>query len=184
MVSACAIAAFIIGVMTFVGIKRRAGHSPTPQILASWLAVYLWYLVLNFEPNAYLFVQLSHALQYLIFPLRIELNRSQPDVTKGAVIKQILRCSRYYMLLILAGLIVFYFPDLLFGGRTQVYGFALLVSTAVSIHHYFVDGYIWKISNKEVRSILFSHVRRFRQSNAINVMNERAAMSGLPWNCD
>ncbi|MEH6610158.1 MAG: hypothetical protein V7696_12390 [Halioglobus sp.] len=159
-VSACAIAAFIIGAMTFVGIKRRTGQSPTPQMLAPWLAVYLWYLVLNFEPNAYLFVQLSHALQYLIFPLRIELNRSQSDVTKGAVIRQVLWSSRYYMLLVLAGLTVFYFPDLMFGDRTQVYGFALLIASAVSIHHYFVDGCIWKISNKEVRSSLFSHVGR------------------------
>jgi hypothetical protein len=158
-VSAFAIAAFIIGAMTFVGIKRRTGQSPTPQMLAPWLAVYLWYLVLNFEPNAYIFVQLSHALQYLIFPLRVELNRSQPDVTNRVVIKQLLWSGRYYMLLVLAGFIVFYFPGLLLGGRAQVYGLGLLIASAVSIHHYFVDGCIWKISNTEVRSSLFSHLR-------------------------
>ncbi len=159
-VSAFAIAAFIISAMTFAGIKRRTGQSPTPQMLAPWIAVYLWYLVLYFEPNAYLFVQLSHALQYLIFPLRVELNRSQPDVTKERVIKQVLWSSRYYILLLLAGFIVYYVPNLLIKERAQVYGLAVLISLAVSIHHYFVDGCIWKISNKEVRSSLFSHVRK------------------------
>ena len=158
-VSAFAVAAFVLGAMTFTGIKRRTGVTPTPQMVAPWAAIYLWYLVLYFEPNAYLFVQLSHALQYLIFPLRIELNRSEPGTATGQATKQIIWSSRYYILLVLTGLFVFYSPDVLLGQSPQVYGFALLVSSAVSIHHYFVDGCIWKVSNKEVRNSLFSHVK-------------------------
>ncbi len=159
-VSACAIAAFIIGVMTFFGIRRRTGVSPTPQMLAPWLAIYLWYLVLFFEPNAYLLIQLSHALQYLIFPLRVELNRSTSPLAHGPIFRQLLWGARYYALLVFAGTVIFYGTDLLSGPSSQVYTFAVLISAVVSIHHYFVDGCIWKISNADVRSRLFAHITR------------------------
>jgi hypothetical protein len=166
-VSAVAIAAFVIGAMTFAGIKGRTGLKPTPQMLAPWIAVYLWYLVLFFEPAAYIFVQFSHALQYLIFPLRVEINRNESLATNGPGLKQLLWSGRYYSLLVLLGLLVFYAPEILIEKSPQVYSFALLLASGVSIHHYFVDSRIWKLSNKEVRTSLFSHINRNTSRQAV-----------------
>lgn len=156
--SALAAAAFIASVMTFVAIRRRTGLKPTPQMLAPWIAVYLWYVVLYFEPQAFMFVQLSHALQYLIFPLRVEINRAKSLASNAPVIKQYLWSGRYYGLMVLAGLFVFYFPDVLVEKSSNTHSLALVIASAVSIHHYFVDSRIWKLSNKEVRTSLFSHI--------------------------
>jgi hypothetical protein len=156
-VSIAAVLAFFVGAGMFIRIKRRTGMNPTPQMIAPWLAIYLWYLVLNFEPDAYMLVQLSHALQYLIFPLRVELNRLPPGSDTTAALGKMLWAGRYYTLLLVVGGVIFYLPTLL-PGSSQTFTLAVVIASAVSIHHYFVDGTIWKISNKEVRAKLFSHL--------------------------
>lgn len=152
--------AFLAGSAAFLRIKKRTGKPPTIQMLAPWLAIYLWYLVLYFEPNAYIYVQLSHSLQYLIFPLRVELNRRGYFKINKSAIKQLLWSTRYYVVLILAGLMFFYLPGWLFKSGSQTYTIALLIASAISIHHYFVDGCIWKISNPDVRKSLFCHLNQ------------------------
>jgi len=158
LVSIAAFIAFFIGIGTFIRIRQRTGLSPTPQMIAPWLAIYLWYLVLNFEPDAYMLVQLSHALQYLIFPLRIELNRAGLARLNGEVLKHFLWGGRYYGVLLVTGCLVFYVPGALFTASSQPYTIAIVIASVVSIHHYFVDGSIWKISNRDVRKRLFSHL--------------------------
>ena len=155
-----AIISLFAGCATFFRIKTRTGKTPTIQMLAPWLAIYLWYLVLYFEPNAYLYVQLSHSLQYLIFPLRVELNRKGYFKINRHAIKQLLWGARYYAILFLAGLLTFYLPGQLFEHGGQTYTIAVLIASAISIHHYFVDGCIWKISNPDVRRSLLCHLSK------------------------
>lgn len=146
-------AAFVAGVVVWWRIRKRAGAAPDARILASWVAIYLWYLVLYFMPEAYPIVQLSHALQYLGFPLRVELNRAN---TTGQT-RSLVWSGGYYVLLIVAGLIVFYLPQSV-SSLSQQYTFAFMIASAVSIHHYFVDGSIWKVGNPDVRRKLFAHL--------------------------
>lgn len=150
-------AAFVAGIAVWLNLNKRAGVMPDARALASWLAIYLWYLVLYFMPEAYPVVQLSHALQYLAFPLRVELNRATPAAGMPAKVQSMLWSARYYLVLIVAGLIVFYLPQHV-SNPSQQYGFALMVASAVSIHHYFVDGCIWKIGNADVRRSLLAHL--------------------------
>jgi hypothetical protein len=150
-------AAFVAGVVVWLSINKRASALPDARVLASWLSIYLWYLVLYFMPEAYPVVQLSHALQYLAFPLRVELNRTTPATSTPAQIKSMLWSARYYLVLVVTGLIVFYLPEH-FSNRSQEYTFALMIASAVSIHHYFVDGCIWKIGNPDVRRNLLAHL--------------------------
>ena len=146
-------AAFVAGIVVWSGIWKRMSAVPDARILASWVSIYLWYLVLYFMPEAYPLVQLSHALQYLGFPLRVELNRAAtPGQTRTMVWS-----AGYYGLLIVAGLIVFYLPQSV-SSLSQQYTFAFMIASAVSIHHYFVDGTIWKVGNPDVRSKLFAHL--------------------------
>ena len=63
--------------------------------------------------------------------------------------------------LVFCGWLVFVMPGELEShiGPKLHYLFALqLLVVAINIHHFFVDGTIWKISNPEVRRTLFAHL--------------------------
>lgn len=149
--------AFLSSLVIWVGIKNRTGKAPDLRILASWLSIYMWYLVLYFMPEAYLFVQVSHALQYLPFPLRVELNRVANLRNKAKKISAIVWGAKYYVLLIMSGMIIFYLPEYVLTS-TEQFTLAFMISSAISIHHYFIDSCIWRISNRDVKKSLFSHL--------------------------
>jgi len=149
---AVSVLSFIVGIVIWLGVWKRIGKMPDRRILISWLAVYLWYLLLFFMPAAFMIVQFSHALQYVIFPLRAELNsRSERGLNS------ILWGLRYYMMLVFVGLLFFYVPELVVGERPG-YTIAVMIACAISIHHYFVDSCIWRLKNRDVRTLLFSHL--------------------------
>lgn len=153
--------AFIAGLAVWLKAGRRVGAVPDARILASWLSVYLWYLVLYFMPEAFPAVQFSHALQYLAFPLRVELNRAGA----AAKTKSFFWSARYFAFLIGSGAIVFYLPETV-SNLSDKYTFAVMIASAVSIHHYFVDGCIWRIGNPDVRRNLFAHLPVTRPARA------------------
>lgn len=156
------VAAFVLGLGVWAMVRKRSGQWPDKRILVAWLAVYLWYWVLLLIPDAYIWIQLSHALQYLAFPLRMQVNQAAvakkpAALLKTRLLKRLGGGARYYLLLVLLGMLLFYLPMQLFPTHQQ-YGLALVLASLVSIHHYFVDGCIWKISHPEVRRALFWHL--------------------------
>lgn len=155
--SYAAIVAFLASIYVFYLVKRRTGVYPTSQLVSPVVAIYLWYLVLYFEPSAYVFVQLSHSLQYLIFPLRVEMNRKGVERLRLSDLKEMVWLARYYLVLVAIGSVLFYVPNLLEAG-SQVYTIGVLLASGIAIHHYFVDGAIWKIGDPHVRESLFKHL--------------------------
>lgn len=155
------VSTFVLGLGIWIRVRKQSGQWPDKRILVAWLAVYLWYWVLLLMPAAYIWVQLSHALQYLAFPVRMQINQSA--VMQSASKRNppgftwLPAGSRYYALLVMLGLVIFYLPMQLFPS-SQPYGLAVVLASMVSIHHYFVDGCIWKISHPEVRRALFWHL--------------------------
>jgi len=152
-----ACSAFSSSFLVWVNIRARTGVTPDVRILASWLSIYMWYLVLFFMPEAYLLVQASHALQYLPFPLRVELNKLSYIRHGAKKISPILWSARYYFILISCGLTAFYLPEYA-SIKTEHFTLAFVIACAISIHHYFVDSCIWRISNADVKISLFSHL--------------------------
>lgn len=156
------VVAFMLGLGVWVFIRKHSGYWPDKRILVAWLAIYMWYWVLLLMPDAYIWVQLSHALQYLAFPLRMQVNQVAA-IRKVSPVKAARHLAwlgagvKYYALLVLLGLLLFYVP-MLFFPTTQQYGLAVVLASLISIHHYFVDGCIWKVSHPEVRRALFSHL--------------------------
>jgi hypothetical protein len=110
-VSMLCVAMFVAGVVVWIGMRKRTGAPVDARVFVSWLAVYMWYLVLYFIPQAYPVVQLSHALQYLAFPLRVELNAMATVEAGSAAARPLLSSVKYYAFLIGAGLLVFYVPE-------------------------------------------------------------------------
>lgn len=160
-----AICAFVAGLYVFGRIWARKGRIDA-RVLAPWFAVYMWYFVLFLEPGAYMFVQLSHALQYMIFPARVELNAMRernpdnPQLTPTKIGKLL----TYYLITIIGGLAIFYLPDLLIGNTGGLMTIGGMLALAVNIHHYYTDSAIWKLQNREVRQQLFSHLPQLEAS--------------------
>lgn len=151
---AIAVVTLLIGIEGFRRIARRTGQTPSLRMIAPWAAIYMWYVLLYIQPSALFWVQISHALQYMIFPIRVELNQHASDRT---AIAATLRAVIYYLLLVALGYAVFYLPrELITHGHPQN-NLAALIAAAVNVHHYFADGVIWKIRNPEVQRALFSH---------------------------
>jgi hypothetical protein len=61
---------------------------PPIRVLVPWLALFVWYAAMALHPAALQLVQIGHALQYLPFPMRVEMNReiAKPIVAPAKVL--------------------------------------------------------------------------------------------------
>ncbi len=160
-----AVASLFVGAWAFWSASRRGEGRVGLRIVAPWLALYVWYPFWYFVPGGFVWVQLSHALQYLAFPLRVEANRF---VLERGVTD--LWAVRRHILLVFAGLLVaaaitLHAPPLAtlalgdgWWNTESVWNLFRAFAAIVAIHHYFVDGAIWKLSNPKVRGELLRHL--------------------------
>ena len=160
LVSAGTAVAFLLGVTGLYRLKRRTGKLPPLRALVPWMAIFVWYAMMARDPKAIFWVQIAHALQYLSFPARVEMNRT----VEGSLGRHMI----VYGLLLLAASVAVsvVVPKALMGAVDNVFNeqsgmsASIIVLAFINIHHYFTDGVIWKISNPDVRKELFAHVRR------------------------
>jgi hypothetical protein len=153
LVTAGTIVALGLGATGLLRMRRRTGMLPPLRALVAR------------DKNAIFWVQIAHALQYLAFPVRVEMN------TAGAGAVERGRRLGVHMAAYAAGLLVLSYvaAQVIPGRAMDAVAAALgqkagdvvpvLVLMFINIHHYFTDGVIWKISNPEVRNELFAHVR-------------------------
>jgi hypothetical protein len=159
-------AALAMGVAGFSLHKARTGRFPPVRALIPWVAIFAWYAAMaRWGLPALFVVQIAHALQYLIFPMRVEMNRTR---RRAASRERVIRHMAVYLVMLLAASIVaaVLFPmgamavvtNWLGSRPGQVTGFAILAF--LNIHHYFTDGVVWKLRNPAVREDLFGHLPR------------------------
>jgi hypothetical protein len=154
--------AVILGAAGLLRVYFRLGRFPPLKAVIAWLAIFVWYAaVWRWGLPGFFLVQLAHALQYLEFPARVELNRA----TRRAAARTVGHMTIYAgALLVAAFLVILAVPGPAmslvanFLGATPNKAAAALVLYFINIHHYFTDGVVWKLSNPEVRKELFAHV--------------------------
>ena len=138
-----------------------------PIILLPAATQYLWFVQSVYMPSFQEFVPLFHSLQYMLIAWGIQL-KEKLDVRGIQPSRKYVwtETGRWYFFNFLGGIALFYlFPKL--GGA---FGYSALfsiavTSAAVQIHHFFVDGVIWKLQNKTVAHPL--------KMNLDDVMGER-----------
>lgn len=167
--------AFVLGAIGIVKIRLRTGKFPPAQALVAWAAIFVWYAVIARDPKALFWIQIAHALQYLAFPIRVELNRASHnehdhdhdhhhDMPSSKRTLAVHMAIYGVALLGVSLLISWYVPASAMSVVGNIFGedssraAPILVLMIINIHHYFTDGVIWKISNPEVRQELFAHV--------------------------
>jgi hypothetical protein len=145
-----------LGVAGFLRIRRRTGTAPPLRSYSPWVAIYLWYALIWAYPGLFICLQMFHALQYLIFPLRVEMN--QYAAQQHSERRRVFHAIGYYVILVVIGLVVDGGPPLAYFLGDKRLDLYALVLGFVNIHHYVIDGAIWKIRNPKVRRDLFAHL--------------------------
>jgi hypothetical protein len=172
LISAGTVVAFVLGGVGILKMRHRTGKFPPARALVAWLAIFSWYAVMARDPKALFWIQIAHALQYLAFPIRVEINRTatQPAASRRRVAGHMIV---YGLGLLTVSIIVArVVPASAMGVVGNVFGeepgraAPILILMIINIHHYFTDGVIWKISNPEVRRELFAHVKPAEHSGA------------------
>ncbi|CAN5865893.1 hypothetical protein BH11GEM1_BH11GEM1_11790 [soil metagenome] len=169
-ISAGTLLAFALGLVGIVRMRRRTGVLPPARALVAWVAIFVWYAVMARDPKAIFWIQIAHALQYLAFPIRVEMNMTTADA--GPSHAHLLRHMALYgfALLAISVVIAQVVPGRAMDAVASVFGeqpgrmTPVLLLMFLNIHHYFTDGVIWKISNPEVRRELFAHLRAAKGS--------------------
>lgn len=161
-VSAGAVLALGLGAMGLWQVRVRTGRPPPARVVVPWLALFVWYAAMaRWGLPALFLVQAFHALQYLEFPVRVELNRAlraAPGRAAGRMVAYVavLILAAITAIAIVPGPAMSIVADLLGAGADNLV--PVLVMYIINIHHYFTDGVVWKISNPEVRKELFAHL--------------------------
>lgn len=154
--------ALAMGLAGFALQKQRTGRVAPLRAWIPWIAIWVWYAAMARVGLPALFiVQIAHAVQYLIFPLRVEVNRTR----RGQAQLVGFQIMIYVTVLLVGSVIASIVLPLgamavvtsWLGSRPgQVVGFA--ISTFFNIHHYFTDGVVWKLRDPAVREDLFGHL--------------------------
>jgi hypothetical protein len=157
--------ALAMGLTGFAMHKARTGRIAPLRAWIPWVAIFVWYgAMARVGLPALFIVQIAHALQYLIFPFRVEMNRTRRAAGSGQLIAFQLMI---YVVVLLVGSIIasILLPlgamavvtDWLGSRPGEVVGFT--ISTFFNIHHYFTDGVVWKLRDPAVRADLFGHLK-------------------------
>ncbi len=151
-----------LGATGFVLMRRRTGRALPLRVYVPWVAICLWYAALGRYPNAIYWVQLSHATQYMLFPLRVEANRFHARHAGDAVASTGSRLALHMALfvgaIVASGWFIYAGVEAVAPSEGPLKYLPFMVGNIVNIHHYFTDGVVWKIRNPAVRRELFAHL--------------------------
>jgi hypothetical protein len=133
-----------------------------PMVLLPALTQYVWFVAGANTPAFYILVPFFHSLQYLPIAWAMELGEaagSRPGLTRRRLG---LHSLRWAAINLAGGMVIFWaLPHM-----AAAFGVKLTFATGVlvaagQIHHFFVDGVIWKLRNPRVASPLVVNVRHF-----------------------
>ena len=167
LMSACRVlvlASFFAGLLGFFQLAKEHQRRIPAAVWLPWVATYSWYVMVDVYPQSFFLLQIFHALQYLMFPARVEMNEHRQAQTGTSIWSGMGKhMLLYYGVLVVVGYLAFEWASLLeWTDLTNQSGTMVLLGAAtvmyINIHHYFIDAVIWKIREPEVRESLFGHL--------------------------
>ncbi|WP_455222050.1 hypothetical protein [Kaarinaea lacus] len=145
-------AAFIAFIAMIVYWSYRNRRILPLMVILPAATQYLWFVQSVYMPSFQEFVPMLHSLQYILIAWGIQL-KEKMDVKHIEPSKRYVatETTRWFVINFIGGAILFYFlPDIGVAlGYTSLFSIAI-VYAAIQIHHFFVDGVIWKLKNKTV----------------------------------
>ena len=136
---------------------RRFLH---PMILLPATAQYFWFVAGRSIPAFTEFVPFFHSIQYLLIAWSMEIverREQQKAAVNGAFFYK--TSARWGLLNVAGGAGLFFLMPRFFAALGTPLDFSLgVVLAAIQIHHFFVDGVIWKLRRTSVSSPLMENV--------------------------
>lgn len=131
-----------------------------PIVLLPALTHYLWFVPGPLTPSFNEFVPFFHSLQYLLIAWSMQLKEKMDErgiePSGGYVTTE---SARWGVLNFIGGVILFWgIPRLAERMGVQAGLAEPVIISAVQIHHFFVDGVIWKLKNPKVGSPLLVNI--------------------------
>jgi hypothetical protein len=144
-----ALAAFVVTIVVWCYRNQRI----LPLIVVLPAATqYLWFVQAVYMPSFQEFVPMFHSLQYILvawgLQLKLKMDSKNIQPSKKYAVGE---TTRWLAVNIAGGALLFYFlPKIgVAFGYTSLFSIAV-VYAAIQIHHFFVDGVIWKLKNQTV----------------------------------
>ena len=136
---------------------RDAGQVPSLNLLAPFVALYIWWLPQTRQYEFYfLLTPLFHSLQYLAFVYKME------DSRLKTVHHREVQATMVIVGAVFAGWLFFEFlpnsMDNVLGtyNSWQMFFFFTAAMLFINIHHYFIDNVLWRFRDAEVREYLLA----------------------------
>jgi hypothetical protein len=140
-----------------------------PIVLLPAAAQLLWFVLGSGDANFNVFVPFFHSLQYMLIAWSMHLKEKMDTRGIEPSRRYVARESlRWGALVVAAGAFLFWMLPHTLASSTG-YGYQLaapIVLAGVQIHHFFVDGVIWKLKNPKVSSPLLVNIEQLVRPNA------------------
>jgi hypothetical protein len=148
---------FVALLACFIRWQKRTGGGVPGIVLVPAIAQYAWFVLGRAWPTFTEFVPLFHSVQYLLIAWSMQLKERKDRARLPGSARFVWRESlRWYLLNLAGGALLFWVLPRAVGWST---GVALpfvtgMVLIGVQIHHFLVDGVIWKLKRTTVSSPL------------------------------
>ena len=151
--------AAILFALVYLRWCRRAGRLVPPIILLPAVTQFVWFVPGGSIASFAEFVPLFHSLQYLLIAwamqLKERLDEGALEPSRGYVMSE---TGRWAMMNFAGGIVLFWALPRLAAPNVGLALATGVIMAAVQIHHFFVDGVIWKLRNPRVSSPLLVHI--------------------------
>ncbi|HEY0519035.1 MAG TPA: hypothetical protein VGC84_06040 [Ilumatobacteraceae bacterium] len=121
---------------------------------------YVWFVATPAGQFAYM-VPFFHSLQYLLIAWSVQLKEGLAEHTRGPSVRYVWSESTRWMGINIVGGIALFWALPHIGshlGKSLAFSTAIMLA-AIQVHHFFVDGVIWRLHNPAARSPLSSSLR-------------------------
>jgi hypothetical protein len=138
----------------------NGGQRVPPIVLLPAFTQYVWFMATPAGQFAYM-VPFFHSLQYLLIAWSVQLKEGLNERKRDPSVRYVWSESTRWMAVNIAGGYVLFWALPHLGshlGKSLAFSTAVML-TAIQIHHFFVDGVIWRLHNPAVRSPLSSSLR-------------------------
>ena len=93
-------------ISAFFQMSQESKRRIPATVWLPWIATYSWYVMVDVYPQAFFLLQIFHALQYLMFPARVEMNEHRTT-------QMPMHMLIYYGILVVVGYLAFEWTTLL-----------------------------------------------------------------------
>lgn len=150
--TAAVLTVLIFSLPVIVFFRLRDKGKTLPAI--SWLLLAmngLWWVTLSFG-DAWFWASIFHSLQYIVIVVIFHVNdkMKQPENTKGAFYHTFM----FYLISMLVGIVLFKaWPYLYIPFGFDIAAAVLMTTATINLHHFIVDGYIWRSAKKKKKIV-------------------------------